>query len=72
MTAVFRVSWVAAMVYEPDGQRHYHIVPIEDLQDHSADPSCWCNPVEDEEDPGIWVHNAMDQREEYERGRMKH
>ena len=65
-------DWVSAMVYEPDNTQHFHIVPIDDLKDHAADPSCWCKPSEDAEDPGIWVHHAMDQREEYERGRMKH
>lgn len=60
------------MVYEGCGAHHFHIVPLDDLRDHEADPACWCNPTEDEEDPGIWVHSAMDKREEYERGRMKH
>ena len=65
-------NWVSAMVYEPDDTRHFHIVPIRDLRDHEADPACWCSPTEDPDDLGIWVHNAMDRREEYERGRMKH
>jgi hypothetical protein len=65
-------NWVSAMVYEPDDTRHFHIVPIGDLRDHEADPACWCSPTEDPDDLGIWVHNAMDRREEYERGRMKH
>ena len=65
-------NWVSAMVYEPDDTRHFHIVPIGDLRDHEADPACWCGPTEDPDDLGIWVHNAMDRREEYERGRMKH
>lgn len=65
-------NWVSAMVYEPDDTRHFHIVPIGDLRDHEANPACWCSPTEDPDDLGIWVHNAMDRREEYERGRMKH
>lgn len=65
-------NWISAMVYEPDDTRHFHIVPIGDLRDHEADPACWCSPTEDPDDLGIWVHNAMDRREEYERGRMKH
>ena len=65
-------DWVAAMVYEPDESQHFHIVPIGDLRDHEADPACWCSPTEDPDDLGIWVHNAMDRREEYERGRMRH
>ncbi len=65
-------NWVSAMVYEPDDTRHFHIVPIGDLRDHEADPACWCSPTEDPDDLGIWVHNAMDRREEYERGRMRH
>jgi len=65
-------DWVSAMVFEPDDEQHFHIVPVYDLRDHAADPDCWCNPTEDGEDPGIWVHHAMDKRDEYERGRMKH
>lgn len=60
------------MVYEADNTRHFHIVPVGDLRDHEADPTCWCNPTEDEDDPDIWVHHSMDRREDYERGRMKH
>lgn len=65
-------NWFTAMVYEADDSAHFHIVPVDDLRDHAADPTCWCSPVEDPEDPDIWVHNAMDRRDEYERGRMKH
>lgn len=64
--------WVTAMVYEVDETVHFHIVPAGDLRDHEAHPSCWCQPTEDEDDPGIWAHKAMDKREEYELGRMKH
>lgn len=65
-------DWVAAMVYEPDESRHFHIIPAGDIDLHRADPTCWCSPEEDPEDPGIWVHHAMDRRDEYERGRMRH
>jgi hypothetical protein len=65
-------DWISLMVYEEDDTSHFHIVPIGDLRDHYADPTCWCTPTEDEEDPGIWVHHSMDRREEYELGRMKH
>jgi hypothetical protein len=65
-------GWVSAMVYEVDDTHHYHIVPVDDVRDHEVHTECWCNPTEDDEDPGIWVHHAMDKREEYEQGRMKH
>jgi len=65
-------DWISAMVYEFDDEQHFHIVPVGDLRDHDADPDCWCGPTEDDEDPGIWVHHAMDKREEYEQDRMKH
>jgi len=32
-----------------------------------ASSDCWCKPREN--DPGHWVHNSMDRREEYEQGR---
>lgn len=43
-----------------------HVTPIADLREHVLDELCWCRPfIED----GIVVHNSMDRREEYERGR---
>lgn len=65
-------DWVSVMVYEIDDTNHFHIVPAGDLRDHEADPSCWCLPVEDDDDPGIWVHHAMDRREDRERDRMRY
>lgn len=48
-----------------------HIVPLDDLRDHEPEPDCWCRPEEDVEEPGVWLHNAMDQRELYETGQRK-
>jgi hypothetical protein len=52
----------------------YHVVPIDDLREHDTDNAggrCWCRPEEtfDEHNNTIWVHHAMDRREEYEEGR---
>jgi hypothetical protein len=49
----------------------YHVVPINDLRDHSCDVEipCWCRPIENED--GVIVHNSMDQRELYETGERK-
>jgi hypothetical protein len=47
-----------------DGGRH--VVPQEDLKPHFHDQLCWCKPQDDD---GIWVHNSMDLREMYEKGR---
>jgi hypothetical protein len=43
-----------------------HVTPINDLRDHILSADCWCKPEWDE---GIFVHNSMDRREEYEEGR---
>ena len=48
-----------------------HVVPLNDLKDHVASVDCWCNPTEDDEWPGVFVHHSMDRREEYEQGREK-
>jgi hypothetical protein len=48
-----------------------HVVPINDLRPHIASPNCWCKPTEDDEYPDVWVHNSMDEREQYEQGRNK-
>ena len=39
-----------------------HVVPIDDLRGHEP-TECWCGPTFDED---VWVHHAMDKREEYE------
>lgn len=45
-----------------------HVMPINDLRDHTLSTDCWCRPFSDE---GVIVHNSMDRREEYERGERK-
>ncbi len=49
----------------------YHVVPVNDLREHSCDVSkpCWCNPEVSED--GVVVHNSMDGREAYETGERK-
>lgn len=47
-----------------------HVVPVDDLREHSTDSDkpCWCNPtIED----GVIVHNSMDGREHFETGERK-
>lgn len=44
-----------------------HIYPLSDLREHVLTGlTCWCAPYEN---GGVIVHNSMDRREEYERGR---
>lgn len=45
-----------------------HVVPVNDLRAHVSDSACWCSPTENE---SIFTHNAMDCREQYERGERK-
>lgn len=47
-----------------------HVVPLNDLRDHEPNINCWCNPTEDEDYEGVWIHHAMDDRESYEQGRL--
>jgi hypothetical protein len=47
---------------------HYHLVPCCDLRRHQLDPICWCNPQEDEDAAGFWIHNSADGREHFETG----
>lgn len=51
---------------------HYHVIPVGDLREHAVSRHCWCTPVQDEEEPNVWVHNSMDERESYEAGRKMH
>ena len=56
---------------------NWHVVPEQDLRAHDISPSCWCNPFhpldedEEEEQEDIWIHQALDQREDYEEGERK-
>jgi hypothetical protein len=25
--------------------------------DHVASSACWCNPVQDDQEPDVWIHN---------------
>ena len=45
-----------------------HVVPINDLREHTCSTECWCKPTVDEDDD-IAIHHSMDRREEYEQGR---
>ena len=45
----------------------FHVVPVNDLREHEQ-YDCWCNP---EIDDGVITHNAMDQRELYEEGKLR-
>lgn len=49
------------------GRKVTYIIPINDLKDHEGEnDQCWCIPWWDE---NILVHEAMDKRQEFERGR---
>jgi len=50
---------------------HTHVVPCGDLKRHQLDPTCWCQPVQDDEDPKLWGHNSLDGREKYEQGEQR-
>lgn len=56
-------GWVAALT---DKDRRV-VYPLDDLRPHDIDGTCWCGPWETGD--GVIVHNSMDQRETYERGR---
>jgi hypothetical protein len=55
-------GWAA--FFMDDGRRI--VFPVNDLRAHDLDRECWCQPFDDD---GITVHNSMDLRETYERGR---
>lgn len=54
-------GWLAQIV---DQERH--VTPVNDLRPHTVDSLCWCKPFDDD---GVTVHNSLDGREEFERGR---
>jgi hypothetical protein len=50
------------MAYRDD----WHVMPMGDLRDHMDSPDCWCKPTQDEDDPQVYIHHALDQRERFE------
>ena len=45
------------------------VYPVADLREHQTFGSkCWCQPIIND---GVVIHNAMDQREKYERGERR-
>ena len=65
----FHEWWVFA-VPKPGNRQEHHVIPMNDLRPHDADRTCWCRPAEDDDQPTLWVHNALDQRDAYERGEL--
>lgn len=45
-----------------------HVTPMDDYRPHDYTSKCWCRPVEDVEEPDMWMHNSLDGREEFETG----
>lgn len=64
-------GWVTEEAWFEERERFIHLVPCNDLRLHQLDPSCWCQPQEDEETPDFYVHNAADRRELFEQGNRK-
>jgi hypothetical protein len=74
-----RVLWTSANVLRnikpflyanmPEMPADIHVLPVNDLRDHTESDECWCQPVRDDEQPRVVIHNSMDQREAYEQGR---
>lgn len=65
-------GWHTYQVETPGGAVQTHLVPHGDLGQHRLAQDCTCCPVEDDEVPDYWSHNAWDQRESYEQGRKLH
>ena len=40
-----------------------HVMPLNDLREHTEDTECWCDPTDDGE---IVVHHSADNREAFE------
>jgi hypothetical protein len=49
----------------------WHVIPVLDLRNHESSKDCWCKPQQDDENESLWIHNAMDEREYFERGERK-
>lgn len=52
------------------GEPVTHIIPLNDLREHTLRGDCWCDPMLDW-DYGIATHNSADNREAFERNERK-
>ena len=57
------MAWLVAST--DDG---IHVTPMDDYRPHDYTSKCWCRPVEDAEEPDMWMHNSLDGREAFETG----
>ena len=48
-----------------------HVTPVDDLRPHEVCCRCWCRPVRDAGTNEVVLHQALDQRERYERGELR-
>lgn len=64
-------GWQNFTQLKPEGLSLIHVVPRGDLRMHDLEVDCWCKPEQDLESPEVFIHNAMDRRELYERGELK-
>lgn len=48
-----------------------HVMPVNDLKEHTPNTDCWCNPTQDTEELELYIHHALDGREAYENGKRK-
>jgi hypothetical protein len=64
------MTWMSITGLTDDGWKVTHVIPCDDLWDHSLDSGCWCCPTFDEEH---WVatHQSADGREAFENGERK-
>ena len=44
-----------------------HVMPVNDLKDHTCSEDCWCKPTKDDE-YDIYTHHSLDGRELVENG----
>ena len=47
-----------------------HVMPQNDLREHTCSVDCWCHPTPDADNDQVMVHHSLDQRESYEQGRL--
>jgi len=64
-------AWVNVEV-QREPLSDFHVIPAADLRDHQPAMKCWCCPREDEDQPRVWIHTALDGRETHEAGAPLH
>ena len=67
---IYHQHYIIDETLPDDEAQKVHVYPLGDLRLHIISKDCWCRPTWCDEGE-VYLHNAMDRREDYETGKLK-